>query len=144
MKRHFVLFLAMLCCVACLLTAVYAGEENGLCSVVSTKRIDLKDGGYIIEEITEDSSANVRATSTKTGSKTSTRYDSNNTAIFAVKVTGTFSYTGSSSSATSSTATVYIYTVPMPVMSANLQAIVETPQRQQVKYLIWGAHFRKR
>ncbi|MGN1026933.1 MAG: hypothetical protein ACI4P4_11085 [Faecousia sp.] len=113
MRRSLTLLLAMLCCISCLAfpaTATEKASNNSNEVLVSSVHIDLPDGGYIIEEITEvEVNSVTRATSTKSGSKTSTRYTASDTAIFAVKVTGTFSYTGSSSWATSSAATVYTY-----------------------------------
>ena len=107
MKRCLSAFLAMLSCCSRFIFSVSAGDLASSRAVIST-RIELEDGGYIIEEITSDS-PNQRATSTKSGTKTSTRYTASGSALYAVKVTGSFKYTGSTSWSTASTATVSIY-----------------------------------
>lgn len=123
MKRILALVLSLVCCISCLIFPTTATDTNmqpETEEILSVTRIDLPDGGFIIEEITETDTASVaRATSTKTGTKTSTRYTASGTAIFAVKVTGTFSYTGSSSWATSSSATVYTYVSSATYVSKN-------------------------
>lgn len=96
--------IAVLCCVVLLALPVLAVDTD---TVVTTKRIDLDDGGYIVEEIVSSSTA--RAASTKSGTKTSTRYNSNDVKLFSVVVTGTFRYNGTTSWATASSATVNIY-----------------------------------
>ena len=99
-----VLLFVSICAV--LFVAASATDESKSYSV----RIDLPNGDYVIETITEDADTTVtRATSTKSGHKTSVYYNSDDEAIFGVRVDGTFSYTGSTAWATSSTATVYIY-----------------------------------
>lgn len=109
MRKSLVAFISALFCLSYLVLPISAAGTNAPEVLVSTERIELADG-YIIEEITEiDSFSPLRTTATKSGTKTSTRYTESGTAIFAVKVTGTFSYTGSASWATSSTATVYTY-----------------------------------
>ena len=75
---------------------------------ISSARIDLPNGDYVIETVVEDDTM-TRATNTKSGHKTSVYYNSNDVAIFGVRVDGTYTYTGSTSRATSSTATVYVY-----------------------------------
>jgi len=74
---------------------------------ISTTRFELPDGGYLLETITEFS--DLKASGTKSGEKTVVRYTASGTAVYGVKVTGTFTYTGTSSSAIYSAATVYIY-----------------------------------
>lgn len=108
MKKVFACILAVLCCCSVIATPVAATDINVDMISVSTSRIELPDGGYIIEEVTQTPAIS-RATSYTSGAKTSTRYTSDNQALFAVKVTGSFGYNGSLSWSTSSTATVYIY-----------------------------------
>lgn len=107
MKRFLALFLAILCLSTMLILPVSAADA---CTgeTVSSVRIDLPDGGYIIEEVTVYKSA-ARATTVLTGDKTRIRYTGSGTALFAVTVSGTFKYTGSTSWATDSAATVTIY-----------------------------------
>ena len=74
----------------------------------------LSDGSYFVTTIeTNETKSSMsmlsRSASTKSGSKTSTYYGSNNQAIFYVRVNGTFTYNGSSSSATSASCTVGHY-----------------------------------
>ncbi len=107
MKKVIALFLAVLCCASILIAPVSASDAALHGTIVSTTKIDLPDGGYVIEEITQNPSF-ARAYSTS-GTKTSTRYASDGTALFAVKAHGSFQYTGSSSWSTSASATVSIY-----------------------------------
>lgn len=103
MKKFVTLFLTILCCSVLLIpqAAAFDTERN-------TIRIDLADGGYIIEEIT-DASPTTRATNTTSKTKTHTRYTASGHALYAVSVTGTFKYTGSTSWSTNASASVTIY-----------------------------------
>lgn len=107
MKKFIALMLVVVCCFTVLLAPVSATNTDSTSAVVSTTKIDLPDGGYIIEEVTQD--PNLARTSTTSGTKTSTRYDGDGNALFAVQAHGSFSYTGSSSWSTSASATVLIY-----------------------------------
>jgi hypothetical protein len=92
----------------CAVLLVIANATDG--STMSSVRIDLPNGDYVIETISENENAALtRASSTQSGYKTSVYYNSSNVAIFGVRVDGVFCYTGASSWATSSAATVYIY-----------------------------------
>lgn len=84
--------------------AAYADVEN---DTTSTTVEYLEDGSYIMTTVEEETSL-FRA-STKTGSKTATFYNSDDEVQWIVKITGTFSYTGSSATCTRSTATYTIY-----------------------------------
>ena len=108
MKKLLTCILAVLCCCSIIMIPISASDTDIVMVPVSTSRIELPDGGYIIEEIMQ-APAIARATSYKSGSKTSTRYTSDNHALFAVKVTGSFGYNGSTAWSTSSSATVSIY-----------------------------------
>ena len=71
-------------------------------------RLYFDDGSYLITVIEEGDDALVSPASvsqTKTGSKTSTYYNSDNKALWYVKVTGTFSYGNGSSKCTSASVT---------------------------------------
>lgn len=106
MKKFLSMLLAVLCCFSLFVCSVSATDfATGTDSIT---RIDLPDGGYIIEEVTVTPSI-ARATSSTAGTKTSTRYTASGHALYAVVVTGNFKYTGSTSWSTSSAATVYIY-----------------------------------
>lgn len=108
MKKLTALFLTALCCFSLFAGSVSAVDVENDTVIVKTDRIDLPDGGYIIEEVTQTPSL-TRATYSTSGTKTSTRYTASGQAVFAVKVNGSFKYTGSSSWATSASATVSIY-----------------------------------
>ena len=110
MRKRFVSIISVLLLCTLFVTSVSAIDTSSSERIVASTRIELENGCYVVEEITENAALiQTRATSSKTGSKTSTYYDGNNTKLFAVKVTGSFSYTGSSSWANSSAATVSIY-----------------------------------
>ncbi len=64
------------------------------------------DGSYLTEEINEYT---VRASGSKTGSKSHTYYNSDDTALWKVTLTGKFTYTGSTSSCTSSSISSTMY-----------------------------------
>jgi len=66
-----------------------------------------EDGSYFIIEISQ-TNTEVRANTTS-GTKSATYYDEFDTPIYAVDVTGSFSYNGTSATADSATSTVYIY-----------------------------------
>lgn len=113
MKKFVNRLIAIICCAVMLVMPVLATDTGA----VVTTRIELEDGGYIIEEIV--SAPTARATSTKSGTKTSTRYTSDNEILYAVKVTGTFSYNGSSAWATAASATVSIYSTSITYVSKS-------------------------
>lgn len=92
MKRQLTIFMAFVLCFTALLIPASAADATPK-TVETVNRISLSDGGYIIEEIIE-SPVLSRASGTKSGEKISTRYTSDNKAVYAVKVTGTFQYTG--------------------------------------------------
>ena len=101
----------------------------------TTTRYNLPDGGYILEEVTELSNA-TRASGTKSGEKTSVRYTADNQAVYGVKVTGTFNYTGSSSTAIYSAATVSIYKTGASAVSKSARYSGNTAYATgTVKYL---------
>jgi hypothetical protein len=83
-------------------------QAAALDAASTTTRIDLPDGGYIIEEISSNTPT-TRATTSTSKTKTHTRYTSKGHPLYAISVTGSFKYTGSTSWATGSSATVAIY-----------------------------------
>lgn len=103
MKKIVTLFFTVFCCSALMVfqAAAYDARAN-------TTRINLPDGGYIIEEI-DDASPTVRAATTTSKTKTHTRYTASGHALYSVSVTGTFKYTGSTSWSTGASASVTIY-----------------------------------
>lgn len=109
MKKSIISILSLILFCSSLMVSVCASNTEDA-RVISSKRIDLENGCYIIEEVSQYSeTVSTRATQTVSGDKTSTYYNSSSEAIFRVKVVGKFSYTGSSSWSTSASATVYIY-----------------------------------
>lgn len=79
-----------------------------------------EDGSYIVTTITEEANTSItRTTYGKTGSKTATIYNSDDEAMVVLKVTGTFSYTGSSSTCTASSVSYTIYNDNWKVTSAT-------------------------
>lgn len=115
MKKCLALFLAALCCCALCVMPVAALDVEEV--TISTTRIDLPDGGYIIEEITQIPT--LARTSYTSGAKTNTRYTASGHALYGVKVTGSFGYNGSSSWATGSSATVPVYDSGVTFVSKN-------------------------
>lgn len=105
MKHTIVKFFTVLLTLTLLATCVCATPSRSC--VVVCNRIELPNGDYIIETITENE-MQTYATNTKSGTKTATRYTSSNVPLFSVTVTGTFTYTGTTSKATSATSTVNI------------------------------------
>lgn len=93
-------------------------EDN--VTVVSENIEYLDDGYYIVDTLTEEPvNSSVRATSTKSGSKTRTLYNSDDEALVALKLTGTFTYTGSSATCTASSVSYTIYNDQWKVTTAT-------------------------
>ena len=89
-------------------STVALAQENQT-SVVHQTIEHFEDGGYFVTTIesgTTDSLRLARASSSKSGSKTATYYNSKNIAQWSIKVTGKFTYNGSTSSATSASKTL--------------------------------------
>ncbi len=76
----------------------YAKYDN---TIISQKIEYLNNGFYIIKTLTVDAQNNqIRTSSTKTGSKTIIIYNSNDEAMVTLKLTASFSYTGTSATCT--------------------------------------------
>lgn len=82
----------ILCSQALLVSAAPADEEE---SVVNVERQYLENGDYI-ETVISESLITSYASNSKSGSKTSTFYNGDDVAMWYVKVSGSFTYTGSS------------------------------------------------
>ena len=89
----------------CLPTNVSANEKT----INSTSIEYLDDGSYYVVLIEEVRSL-TRATSTKTGTKTTKYVDTSGKTVWQVSVTGKFSFNGTSSSCTSSSVNATSYT----------------------------------
>lgn len=114
MKKVLIVFLAFLVSfsVFCLPVAQAEQETNGI--LISREVEYFEDGSKIVtcvyEDIVNQGIATAATTVTKSGSKTSTAYDSDGDALYTLTVHGTFSVvTGSSATCTASS---YSYTVP--------------------------------
>lgn len=84
----------------------------------TTSTTYFEDGSYIITTIFEESSI-TRATSSKTGQKTATFYNSDNVAQWSATLKGTFTYNGSSATCTASSITHKIYSSNWKTASAS-------------------------
>lgn len=113
MKRTIAILICTIMLVSLSIPALAsAGSER----LVSRTIEYLENGDYIVREVFEPL---IQPRSSKTGSAVETYRNSSGTAIWAVKVTGTFTYNGSTSSATSSSATVSIYNSDASFISKN-------------------------
>lgn len=84
----------------------------------TTSTTYFEDGSYIITTIFEESSI-TRATSSKTGQKTATFYNSDNVAQWSATLKGTFTCNGSSATCTASSITHKIYSSNWKIASAS-------------------------
>lgn len=100
----FLLSLIMMISIPC---AVYAGET--VIEPSANQDIEyFSDGSYMVTEI-ETPGISVMSASTKTASKTTKYYSSDDELQWSVKLTATFSYTGSSATCTKSSVSYTIY-----------------------------------
>ena len=90
----------LLCCSLLFAVATLPASAKAVPETPETRTVEyLPDGSYFVTELTRENSL---LRSSQGGSKTSTYYNSNDVAIFAVTVHGSFTYSyGVSSSATS-------------------------------------------
>lgn len=101
MKKLLSLVLCVLLFVSCF--AVSANAEESVSKSVEY----LADGSYFVTEVTETNSL---ARTAKSGTKVSTYYTADDEKVFAVELTGYFSYTyGSSATATNQSVSVVLY-----------------------------------
>lgn len=109
--------LAILVCIMMLVSlAIPASALSRTDKLVSQSIEYLENGDYIVREVFEPA---MQPRSGKTGSSVETYRNASGTAIWAVTVTGTFTYNGSTSSATSSSASVEIYNTNASFISKN-------------------------
>ena len=101
MKRFLIIvIMAILICTFPVNTMALTMDED------QTNVYYFEDGSYLKESIQV---YEMRASGTKTGSKTQSYYDSNGNLDWKAVLTGTFTYTGASSECTSSICNVTIY-----------------------------------
>lgn len=74
------------------------------------------DGSYMTETVTESP---MRASGSKTGTKTRTYYSSRGTALWKVTLTGSFTFTGTSATCTSSSCSATMYDSSWYVISKS-------------------------
>ncbi len=118
MKKIFSLFFTITILFSISSIAVFA--ENNY-SVVSETVEYFNDGSYIITTVTEEDNSNTvaRATSTKSGSKSATLYNADDEPLVTMKLTASFSYTGSSATCTSTSTSYTIHNSYWKVTSAT-------------------------
>lgn len=89
-------------------------------SVISENTEFFEDGSYIVTTLTvEDKDIISKATSTKTGSKTVIIYNANDEKMVTMKLTASFSYTGTSATCTSTSTSYTIHNSYWKVTSAT-------------------------
>lgn len=106
----------LICTIMLVLLSIPALASAGSERLVSRTIEYLENGDYIVREVFEPL---IQPRSSKTGSAIETYRNSSGAAIWTVKVTGTFTYTGSTSSATGSSATVEVYNSNASFISKN-------------------------
>lgn len=100
-------------------TSVFACAEDSY--VVISESIEyLEDGSYIVSTlVVENDKPVARATNSKTGSRTSVLYNSDNEPMVTLKLTATFNYTGSSATCTAASTSYTIHNSYWKVTSAT-------------------------
>lgn len=106
MKKIISFLLAVCVIFSALTVSVFASDDE---IVISESTEYFEDGSYMTVTLTEEKNSNIRATSTKTGSKTFTLYNSDDEQLVEMKLTATFSYTGSSATCTNVSPTFRVY-----------------------------------
>lgn len=134
MKKIVAVFLSVLMLLA-FPVAAYAGETDD--TVVSSTVEYFEDGSYQVTVI-EEQPALTRA-STKSGSKTVKHYNSDDELEWYVKLSATFSYTGSSATCTSATPSYKIYNTKWKVSKSSASRSGRTATGNfEVKYYVLG------
>ena len=122
MKRFITLLLSFIMIITTLSMQVFASKEtnNEMAlaedSTVSTEYFE--DGSYMIITVTEPD-VTLFATSTKSGSKSASYFNSDDEKEWTITIQGTFSYTGSSSTCTASSVSYTIYDDSWKMKSAT-------------------------
>lgn len=116
MKKTLSLILTIIILLFSTISVFAEGED----SIISQTTEYFEDGSYIITILTiEDENTTTRATSTKSGSKTITIYNSYDEKLVVLKLTATFNYTGSSATCTSAVSTYTLYNSNYKVTSSS-------------------------
>ena len=115
MKKIFAILISIIMIFSVLPVTVFA-ENNK--TIVSETIEYLDDGSYIVTTLVEETNV-TRATSTKTGSKTAIHYNSDDEKVVTMKLTATFSYTGSSATCTAASTSYTIHDDSWKVTTAT-------------------------
>lgn len=117
MKKIISVLLAVLAVFSIFTVSVFAEEQT---EIVSETTEYFEDGSYMVTTIeVEDENSIARATSTKTGSKTVIFYNADDEKMVTVKLTATFSYTGSSATCTNVSPTFTVHNTMWRVTKAT-------------------------
>lgn len=117
MKKLMALLLSLVT-VLSMTCVAFAGEMPTTSKTYPAEYEYFYDVSYMVTTITESSSAFIRASRSKTGSKTAKYYSSSGSALWSVTVTGTFSYTGSSATCKSASVSTKIYNSAWSLVSS--------------------------
>lgn len=117
MKKIISLFLAFIMIFTVGTVSSFASDNE---AVTSETTEYLEDGSYIITTLTIYESDSIsRATSSVTGSKKAVLYNSDDEAMVTLKLTATFSYTGSSATCTAASTSYTLHSDNWKVTSAT-------------------------
>ncbi len=115
MKKIFCIILSMMLLFS--ISVISFAEESNLSSTNNSTHIEyFDDGTYLITELTTENSL---ARSTRTASKSSSLYDNDGTTLWTVKLTATFTYNGTTATCTSASTSYTIYDDQWRVTSAT-------------------------
>lgn len=107
MKKILSVLMAVITLFSIFTVCAFAEEKSA--DVVETTEY-FEDGSYVVTTLeVEDENSMARATSTKTGSKTVIFYNADDEKMVTVKLTATFSYTGSSATCTNVSPTFTVH-----------------------------------
>lgn len=98
-----------------LTTTAFATNDE---TIISETVEYFNDGSFLVTTLVVENSL-TRSTSTKTGSKTTVLYNADYEAMVTLKLTGSFTYTGSSATCTNSAATYTIHNSNWKVTTAT-------------------------
>jgi hypothetical protein len=102
-------------------------DDSGSYTTVTSEATYLSDGSYYVTVIGESISENISqagnilqaASSTKTGTKRTTYYNSSGASLWYVQIKGTFTYNGTTSSCTSATVSAASQVSPWVISSKS-------------------------
>ena len=106
MKKIMLFLLSIIIIFSNLSFAVYAEVDQ---TVVSETTVYFEDGSYMVTSLVVEDTLITRATSTTSGSKKVIIYNANDEKLVELKLSATFSYTGSSATCTNVAPTFTVY-----------------------------------